>query len=372
LGERLRLLGLDVDAVSSGDEAVRLVEQEGLAARSFDVMLIDWQMEPLDGIETLRRLRHSLGQNTPPSILVTAFDVTPAWQLARDAHYDAVLVKPVTASALHDSLAGVLKKQAINALPTSSMSGASETSLRREYAGRRVLLVEDNMVNQEVAMALLEGVGLVSDTAEDGARAVELALSRSYDLILMDMQMPVMDGAAATRAIRARTGLSTPIIAMTANAFGEERVACLAAGMNDHLAKPVDPEMLYTTLLRWLRRGDACAVVPSATSTQVIVPAPVSLPLQDRLAAVDDYDVASGLRNVGGKMPALARVLRRFVDKYRDGEPALLGSDTPDELKRRSDACRLHTVFGHLRRLDHLGQNRRVDHSRPCSHAQAV
>ena len=252
LGERLQMLGLQVDPVPSGTDAVERAEQEAAAGRSYDLMLIDWKMEPIDGIATLQRLRQSLGQRMPPSILVTAFDAAPLRHMARDARFDSVLVKPVTASALHDCLAGVLKKQEPNALLASSTPGESETRLRDGHAGRRVLLVEDNLINQEVAHALLSAVGLVVETAQDGVQAVELALSRPYDLILMDMQMPVMDGLAATQAIRERAGHALPIIAMTANAFGEEQAACLAAGMNAHLAKPVAPELLYSTLLQWL------------------------------------------------------------------------------------------------------------------------
>jgi CheY-like chemotaxis protein len=130
--------------------------------------------------------------------------------------------------------------------------------LRKDFAGSRVLLAEDEPITQEIARSLLEDVGLVLDLAEDGQRALECALLHPYALVLMDMQMPVMSGVQATRAIRADSlNRDTPILAMTANAFEEDRQTCLEAGMNDHITKPVDPDQLYGALLWWLKQGKA-------------------------------------------------------------------------------------------------------------------
>jgi CheY-like chemotaxis protein len=152
-----------------------------------------------------------------------------------------------------------LKKReqaAVAPAPTFSALSA-ELRLQTEYAGTRVLLAEDEPIAQEISRGLLEDVGLVVDVAEDGRQALTLAQQNTYTLILMDMQMPNLNGIDATQAIRALPAYAkTPILAMTANAFDEDRQRCIAAGMNEHIAKPVDPDRLYETLLAWLERPD--------------------------------------------------------------------------------------------------------------------
>jgi CheY-like chemotaxis protein len=266
------------------------------------------------------------------------------WQSARDVHFDAVLVKPITASALHDTLARVLQLQGTTTRLAPAQLSLGEAQLLQRHAGQRLLLVEDNPINREVAQELLHGVGLVVETAEDGVRAVELATTRPYDLILMDVQMPDMDGLAATRMIRERARRRTAIVAMTANAFGEDRRSCLDAGMDDHVAKPIDPEMLFSTLLRWLpaRTDSARSGAPGATPATP-GSGPVA-PLRERLDGVPGFDAAAALRNLGGNEATLVRVLRRFTDAYRGGAPALAHPIEPDPIAAWLSSC--HSLRG--------------------------
>jgi PAS domain S-box-containing protein len=324
VADRLQSLGLKVHAVANGAAALQRAQEEMATGRPYDAMVIDWRMTPVDGIETLRRLRELLGSGRPPAILITAFDEPVMWQQARSVNYDAVLVKPITASMLHDTLSRLLRPRQGLVVAAPLAPGQAESELRRYHAGQRVLLAEDNPINQEIAHELLSSTGLVVETADDGRRALELAQSRSYDLILMDVQMPHMDGLAATSAIRERLGHGTPIIAITANAFGEDRAACLAAGMNDHVAKPVSPEHLYATLRRWLPLRQELpegSAGPARSNPARVVD---RRPLAERLASVPGLDVAGALEFFGGQESALRRVLGRFADTYRAGQPSMM------------------------------------------------
>ena len=219
---------------------------------------------------------------------------------------------------------------------------SAEEVLRRDHAGARVLVAEDNPVNQEVACELLNGAGLAVDVAASGTEAVALVRSNRYDLILMDIQMPEMDGIAATKAIRDLPGMARiPILAMTATAFAEDRVACIEAGMNDLVAKPIDPRLLFSTLLGWLSPQALPAPAGDAAfhTLQDAAEAPPAL-----LAGIPGLDPAAGLAAVGGKRDPYLRLLRRFAAHYAG---SLSGLD-PASVAGHPDRFRLlaHSLVG--------------------------
>lgn len=243
----LERFGIEAKRVLSGQEAVDEIQAAHDAAEDYDVCLVDWQMPAMDGIETIRRMRSIVGPDTL-IIIVTAYDSSQIEAAAREAGANLFLAKPLFASTLYNSLLSAAGADRI--LPGQT----NGVELSKSLADRKLLLAEDNDLNGEIAKELLQMAGAQVYWVKDGNQALNWFLSpdgRTCDAILMDIQMPGMDGYQATRAIRSSSrdnAAHIPIIAMTANAFQEDIAAALEAGMNAHIAKPVDVARLYHVL----------------------------------------------------------------------------------------------------------------------------
>ncbi|OAH98208.1 PAS domain S-box protein [Methylomonas methanica] len=298
-----------VSVADSGPVAVQNVVDAQQADSPFDLVLMDWMMPGMDGIQTARRMGEILGEPLPKIVLVTAYSYDGSAEELQNAGIVGHLAKPVTLSTLHDAIAGALSGWRQNTPADVRHSDLSKLK------GRRVLLAEDNLINQEVALELLQDAGLLVDLAENGRVACDMAVKQAYDLILMDVQMPEMDGIAASLAIRRMPGRDkTPILAMTANAFDEDRRACLSAGMNDHIPKPVNPEVLYEMMLRWM--PPLATVEPARDSKTPGDQNAGNAALHERLANIPGLDLQAGLHNLQNKLPFYLRQLRHFAQRH--------------------------------------------------------
>jgi len=264
LGEMAAALGLQACTAASGDEALQQLDRADAADTPFDLVLLDWKMPGMDGMECMRRLAARAQRRHPPPavLMLTAFNRDDALKELAALQLDvgALLTKPVTPSTLLDACSSALGVAAQR--PTRDERRMEVMQAHRSgLKGARILLVEDNAVNRELAVELLASAGVVVTAARDGREALQILDRLAFDAVLMDCQMPVMDGYAATRALRQRPGLQAlPVIAMTANAMVHDREHALEAGMNDHVAKPVRPEELFATLARWVQVGPGRAL----------------------------------------------------------------------------------------------------------------
>ena len=314
LGDLLGSMTFVVDEAPSGPEAIETIEAMEAKGTPYEIVFIDWRMPGMDGIQTSKAIQ-KLDLNHPTIlVMVTAYGREEVLRDAEEAGIRDVLIKPVNASILFDTLMRLLGEDRSEP-QTSSESPKSSGDLRNRLAGIRgahVLIAEDNELNQEVARDLLTEAGFTVDIAENGQAALDKLAARPYDAVLMDMQMPLMDGISATVKIReAGQYRDLPIIAMTANAMQQDRDKCLQAGMNDFVAKPIDPEVLFNTLLKWIPGS----TTPSSNQNHP-VPGDSAYPGASEkvdLPVIPGLDVELGLRRVLGKRPLYLKMLRKFV-----------------------------------------------------------
>lgn len=272
LRQTLANFGAHIDEAASGEEALHLCQTARDDNAPYTLFIIDWKMPGMNGIETARRI-HALyqGKKAPTIIMVTAHDREFIMTEARSTHIQSVLTKPVTPSSLHDVIASLLQfppaaKASQEQEPVMSPASDTPAAPQTELHGKSVLLAEDNEINQLVATEILESFGLAVVVAHNGVEAVKAALSTHFDAILMDIQMPEMDGIEASRRIRTEHRLdATPIIAMTAHAMTGDHEKSLLAGMQAHITKPINPEEVYATLVHWIR---ACSTQDDTDTEQ--------------------------------------------------------------------------------------------------------
>jgi CheY-like chemotaxis protein len=313
--EMLSQLGMTVEGVASGSVALESLARASVEGRSFDLVLMDWHMPDMDGVELCRRIVSSPASLVPlPILMATAYDADELSRQSEGLPIADILAKPVTPSALFDA---VSKAFGCGVLARRGAESAVDPAVRlAPVSGGRILLAEDNRINQQVAVELLTGWGMEVVVEDDGRAAVAALGQAPFDLVLMDMQMPVMDGYQAAAEIRAdsRFRWDLPIVAMTAHAMAGDRDRCLAAGMNDHVSKPIVIGELVDALLRWLPHHEVAAAPHAIAPTEIAPPAAS----EDEFAAVRRVlDVDAALERLGGNRRLLGQYPARFHRRPR-------------------------------------------------------
>ena len=308
--------GWRTEVVASGAEAIAAIDRSLAGGEPFDLIILDWYMPEVGGSDVLRHARERCRPETMPAIVVvTAFEHDRVrGEAGDDSAVRVILVKPVTPSVLLDAVCNAC------AAPSRSPPPPAETA--KPLAGLSLLLVEDNKINQMIARRILETAGAAVEVVAGGAEAVATltAGSGGFDAVLMDIQMPGMDGYEATRQIRARLGRALPVIAMTANALPADRERALAAGMNDHISKPLDIDLLHATILRWARK--ALPAGAPVIGTPVIGTPVIGLPAAG-LPELPELDLRAGLRRLSGDPELLKEIMADFLLQHAGTAEAL-------------------------------------------------
>jgi len=351
LAEMLRFFQLDVGTAASGAAALsELAKPEA----PYDLVLMDWRMPGMNGDEATRRIHHDARNGQRPKVvMITAHGREDVIRLSEQSGVDGFLVKPVSPSTLLDTMLSVLGRKRIFGTGDDTQLGRATTpnlATSGQLAGARLLLVEDNEINREFATELLKNEGIDVDEAVNGAEALAKVQSGDYDAVLMDIQMPVMDGLEAARRMRALADqpegarfATLPIIAMTALAMAQDAENTRAAGMNDHVTKPIAPDRLMAVLGKWIRLAGPTPGRRSATTSS----RGGSIPPE--LLALTTVDANDGIRRIGGKVDAYRRQLQRFRENYPDAASQLRQLLAEHGAQRAEEYCHaLKGVSGNL------------------------
>jgi polar amino acid transport system substrate-binding protein len=314
LQQALSEIGLECEGVESGSAAL-----ERLSWERFDLLLLDWEIPGERGWRTLEQLAEEVRRD-PPALVVmlSAFDRDDADRHLAERPPDAMLYKPANRSMLVDAILQACGRRPLKR--RQSRRRAESRRLAARVSGLRVLLAEDNEINQQVACGLLEQAGVEVAVAADGAEAVERASSEPFDAVLMDVQMPVMDGYQATERICTELDDPPPIIAMTANAMAGDRERSLAAGMVDHVSKPIEPDVLMAALARWTSSANGSMEHAAGAENDGEEAAHGAGELSERLP---EFEIDAALSRLGGDAPLLVGIMERIVAGEADAADRL-------------------------------------------------
>ncbi|MDP2076621.1 MAG: response regulator, partial [Sulfuricurvum sp.] len=293
--------------VASGEEAILELENAQHNNNPYGLVLMDWMMPTMDGIETIKHIRSDvILAHTPAFIMVTGYSRDDLLQRADGVHLNGILVKPVNPSTLLDTILNALGKEAFQRTRKHEKEiNAKEAILSLQ--GAHVLLVEDNEINMELALEQLQDAGIKVDVAVNGAQAVEKIKHTDYDGVLMDCQMPIMDGFEATRQIRKDERFKNlPILAMTANAMAGDKEKCIESGMNDHIPKPINVAQLFLTMAHWIK--------PANPIVSILQPTDDTHDNAQILPDIPELEVNNTLIRLGGNIKLLRKLIRRFSE----------------------------------------------------------
>jgi len=349
LRDILESFSFEVTLAASGEEGLEEI-QKADTDQPYELVLMDWKMPGLDGLEASKHIKnHQALSKIPAIILVTAYGREEIMQRTKQIGLEGYLIKPVSPSVLFDTIMHTFGE----GIPKTSRISERNKEIEdlKDIQGAQVLLVEDNEINQQVAKEILAGGGLNVTVANDGQEAVNAVKDSYYDAILMDIQMPVMDGYTASREIRNLKSKirNVPIIAMTAHAmFGDEQKS-IEAGMNGHVTKPIDPDQLFAALLKWIKPVPARTVVQKPQAIDAIPEPDQAVLDEDELPeSLPGFDLAAGLKRLMGNKRLYRKLLVDFGTKY---------VETASEIRKAIDAKDFEQIHSLIHNLKGLAGN---------------
>lgn len=346
LKRMIETFGFEVNAVASGEEAIEQVSTACASARCYGLVILDWEMDGINGLQTAEIIRKNKNILTPPIIMISSYSREQVVDKIEESQINNFLSKPVNATLMLDSINSVLRQHNRNRLPQTSVSRAKPPRKKSlKFHGNHALIVEDNFINQQVASEMLAEHGVTSKILSNGIEAVVDIKQNHYDVVFMDMQMPVMDGLQATQQIRKTMPEDKlTIIAMTANALSGDRERCIAAGMNDYLSKPLSPEKLSNMLEKWLKPKDTAKQQiekpePQAKNPSLELGKSKALPKQ-----LLGFDLECALKRLYGNEDLFKTIVWDFLKNYSDSGKTLKAHFNNKEYKQAYHLS--HTIKG--------------------------